>query len=236
MISRIPSGIPGLDILTSQKGEGGIPDNTVTLVYGPPKVGKSIFCYQFMNQGLLEQEPCLYICTDYGIKQFKQNTKGIGLELDKYFQKEYLYLIDAISSVSGTEIVDNPTYLASSVHNPTDIIVKLGVGTRLISHNHSRFRSILDSLTTLMAFNDEMLIIRVLTAYIMRIKEDGGTAIVTYTRGTGDSKLETMLKAIVDNIIYLDGENIIIEAMEGLGSKKSTYKIDDNGIVVNVDE
>jgi KaiC/GvpD/RAD55 family RecA-like ATPase len=230
MILRIPSGIQGFDILTAGDGVGGIPENTVTLVYGPPKVGKSIFCYQFMYNGLLQGEPCLYITADYGLKQFQQSTRDFGLELDNYFQDETLYLIDAISSVSGTKIMDTPTYLSSSVHNPTDIMVKLGVGTRFISQKSPRFRSILDSLTTLMAFNQEMLIVRVLTAYIMRIKESGGTAVVTYTEGSADSKVETMLKAIVDNIIHLDGQKISIEAMVGTGKKKSSYEITDNGI------
>ncbi len=132
--------------------------------------------------------------------------------------------------------MDTPTYLSSSVHNPTDIMVKLGVGTRFISGKSPRFRSVLDSLTTLMAFNQEMLIVRVLTAYIMRIKEDGGTAVVTYTQGTADDKVETMLKAIVDNIIHLDGEKIVIEAMVGTGRKESTYQITEQGIAIDKSE
>lgn len=232
MILRIPSGITGFDALTAGDGIGGIPENTVTLVYGPPKSGKSIFCYQFMYNGLLQGEPCLYITTDYGIKQFQQNTNDFGWELDNYFQDETLYLIDAISSVSGSKIMETDTYLSSSVHNPTDIMVKLGVGTRFISQKSPRFRSVLDSLTTLMAFNQELLIVRVLTAYIMRIKEAGGTAIVTYTEGSADSKVETMLKSIVDNIIKLDGNEITIEAMVGTGKKKTNYSITDQGIII----
>lgn len=235
MILRIPSGITGFDALTANDGIGGIPENTVTLVYGPPKSGKSIFCYQFMYGGLTQGEPCLYITTDYGIKQFQQNTNDFGWELENYFQDENLYLIDAISSVSGSKIMETDTYLSSSVHNPTDIMVKLGVGTRFISQKSPRFRSVLDSLTTLMAFNQEMLIVRVLTAYIMRIKEAGGTAVVTYTEGSADSKVETMLKAIVDNIIRLDGDEISIEAMVGTGKKKSSYSITDQGIIVKED-
>ncbi|WP_255503711.1 ATPase domain-containing protein [Methanothermobacter sp. KEPCO-1] len=49
MIVKIPSGIRGLDELI---GGGAIPENTVTLVYGPPKVGKSIFSYGF-TEGVL---------------------------------------------------------------------------------------------------------------------------------------------------------------------------------------
>jgi len=234
MIPRITSGISSFDELVSSDGTGGIPENTVTLVYGPPKVGKSIFCYQFMYNGLENNEPCLYITSDYGIKQLQQNTLDFGWEMNKYFHNQTLYLIDAISSVSGNKIMDTPTYVSSSVHNPTDIMVKLGVGTRFISKKSTSFRSILDSLTTLIAFNDEMLIVRVLTAYIMRIKESGGTAIVTYTEGSADSKVETMLKSIVDNIIHLNGDEITIEAMVGVGKKKSNYVINDNGIKVEI--
>jgi len=45
-----------------------------------------------------------------------------------------------------------------------------------------------------------------------------------------------MLKAIVDNIIYLDGEKIVIEAMVGTGRKESTYQITEQGIAVDKSE
>ncbi|MGC9516280.1 MAG: RAD55 family ATPase [Methanomicrobiales archaeon] len=234
MIVRIESGIQGLDQLMAddKSGLGGFPENTATLVYGPPKVGKSIFCYQFMHSGLLLEEPCLYILTDYGIKQLQQNTSDFGWYLDDYIENDLLYIVDAISSISGTKIVNTKNYAATSVHNPTDIMVKLGVGTRYISNKSPRFRSILDSLTTLFAFNQELLIVRVLTAYIMRIREAGGTAIITYTEGSADIKVETMLKAVVDNVIKLDGEYITIEAMVGCGTKKAPYKITADGIII----
>ncbi len=234
LILRIQSGVPGLDQITadSKTGMGGIPENTATLVYGPPKVGKSIFCYQFMHGGLSLDEPCLYVLTDYGIKQLQQNTSDFGWDLDNYIEQEMLYIVDAISSISGTKIINTENYSSSSVHNPTDIMVKLGVGTRYISQRSPRFRSILDSLTTLFAFNQELLIVRVLTAYIMRIREAGGTALITYTEGSADIKVETMLKAVVDNVIKLDGEYLTIEAMVGCGKKKAPYKITNKGIII----
>ena len=74
MIPCIKSGIPGFDELTrSETGNGGIPENTSTLVYGPSKTGKSIFSNQFVYHGLLNEEPCLYITTDCGIKQLESN-------------------------------------------------------------------------------------------------------------------------------------------------------------------
>ncbi|HIH64998.1 MAG TPA: ATPase, partial [Methanothermobacter thermautotrophicus] len=156
----------------------------------------------------------------------------LGMDPESYMEKELLYVIDAISSISGPAADEGSTYFSSSVHNPTDIMVKLGVAIRNITNRYTMFRSVLDSLTTLMAFNDEMLIVRVLTAYIMRIKEAGGTAVVTYTEGSADPKVETMLKAVVDNIIHLDGSELTVEAMVGTGRVSAPYTIDDSGIKV----
>lgn len=229
MIVRIPSGIRGLDELM---GGASIPENTVTMVYGPPKVGKSIFAYGFAAGGAEMDEPCLYISADYGLSDLKRNMAVLGMDPESYMEKELLYVIDAISSISGPAADEGSTYFSSSVHNPTDIMVKLGVAIRNITNRYSMFRSVLDSLTTLMAFNDEMLIVRVLTAYIMRIKEAGGTAVVTYTEGSADLKVETMLKAVVDNIIHLDGSELTVEAMVGTGRVSAPYTIDDSGIKV----
>jgi len=229
MIVRIASGIPGLDELIGEE-RGSLAENTVTLVYGPPKVGKSIFCYQFAYEGFRSDEPCLYISADYGLNELERSISNFGWKFDEY--RENFYIIDAISTISGLEVESRDNYFPSSVHNPTDIMVKLGMAIRQIASKSHRFRSVLDSLTTLMAFNDELLIVRVLTVYIMRIKESGGTAIVTYTEGSADSKVENMLKAIVDNIIHLDGEKLTIEAMVGSGKITASYNITSNGMIV----
>ena len=65
----------------------------------------------------------------------------------------------------------------------------------------------------------------VLKSYIHNIKEAGGTGIITYAEGSVDSQTETMLKACVDNLIRLDGKEITIEAMMGLGKIKAHIKM-----------
>lgn len=110
LIVRISSGIPGLDELIGNGG-GSFAENTVTLIYGPPKVGKSIFSYQFTYEGLHNNEPCLYISTDYGLKDMERNIANFGWNLNEYIENENFYLIDAISTISGGEIESKPNYL-----------------------------------------------------------------------------------------------------------------------------
>ncbi|HEX7468515.1 MAG: RAD55 family ATPase [Methanobacterium sp.] len=231
MIPCIESGIPGFEELTrSNGGTGGIPENTATLVYGPAKTGKSIFANQFTYQGLLNGEPCLYITTDKGLKQFKTNMNEFQWPIERYLEDNSLYIIDTISDVSKGKLPQSKTIVQSYINNPTDIMVKVGSGVHHIYRNNPRFRSVIDSATTLLAYNENMLIIRVLKAYLMRVNEAGGTPIIIYTEDSADKIVETMLKSLVDNIIRLDGKELVVEAMKGIGKRSSPYQITDRGI------
>ena len=231
MIPCIESGIPGFDELTrSDTLTGGIPENSSTLVYGPPKTGKTIFCNQFAYKGLFIQEPCLYITTDLGIKQLEINMLEFLLPIEKFIDDNSLYVIDTVTDVSTGLPIDSETIIFSHNNNPTDIMVKVGSAVNYINKENLRFRSVLDSAVSLLGYNDYMLIVRVLKAYLMRINEFGGTPIITYTEDAVNKRVETMLKSMVDNIIRLDGKNLTVEAMKGIGKRSSPYQITSKGI------
>ena len=237
MIHTIESGIPGFDELTvSEITEGGIPEKSTTLIYGPPKTGKSIFCNQFTYHGLLNQDPCLYVTTDYGIKQLQSNMMDFQWLIQNYIQNQTLHIIDGISRLSGAKLEDTNNVKQSSVGNTSDMMVKIGIGTRLAYKKSNHFRSVLDSLNTLFTFNPQQMVIRVLNAYLRRITEAGGTCIIAYTEGIINPDTENMLKSLFDNTIKLDGQHIQIkyhfEEEEEVINYKSTYKITDKGIIV----
>ncbi len=233
MIPRIESGIAGFDELTKPKqGTGGIPENTSTLIYGPTKTGKSIFANQFTYHGLENSEPSLYITNDRGYKQFKINMEEFNWPITKYLEDNSLYLIDTVSDSSERKISESKTFIQSYINNPTDIMIKVGSAVNNIYENNSRFRSVIDSATSLFVYNENMLIIRVLKSYLMRVNEAGGTPIIVYTQDSADRITETMLKSMVDNIIRFDGEELYVEAMKGIGKRSSPYQITDKGIIL----
>ncbi|BDZ68527.1 RAD55 family ATPase [Methanobacterium ferruginis] len=237
-MSTVESGIPGLDeLLQSEAGYdlGGIPQNTSTLVYGPPKVGKSIFSYQFANHGLNLEEPCLYITADEGMKQLQQNMIDFGWYLQNAMEKELLYVIDSISSLSGAPIETTNTYTPSKINDPTDLMVKVGIGTRFVFKKSNEFRSVFDSLTTPFAFNPEPMIIRFLKTYIRRLQEAGSTLVITYTEGVADESTEKILKSVVDNVIMLDGSYLTFRSSEGLMGT-AEYQITNQGLVLGEGE
>lgn len=227
MIPKISSGIGGFDELT-----GGLPENTITLIYGPPKTGKSVFCYQFLSQSAAEDDLCLYLMTDYNLSQLEQQMMVFNWFIHDYISNKRLYVIDTASGSVGAMQKETKNMMISFPQNPTDVASKLIQQLQAIYQQAQRFRSVLDSATTLFAFNSPILIIRVLKSYTMRIKMAGGTGLITYTEGSVEPQIETMLKATVDNIIHLHGDTFAIEAMAGFKHVNASYQITDEGIVV----
>lgn len=233
-MSMIESGIPGFDELSyyENANAGGFPEKTVTLIYGPPKTGKSIFSYQFSYHGLMKEQPCLYLLADYGIRQLQQNMTDFGWFIQAPMKNEMIYAIDSISRLSGVNKEISNVHKLTAINNPTDIMVKLGLGTRFTFKRSNLFRSIFDSMTTLFAFNPDKLVIRLFKAYVRRLTEAGGTAIVNYTEGSADPKIESKLKLIADNTIRLDRDYLTIERMGGIKDRESAFKITDKGITL----
>jgi hypothetical protein len=123
------------------------------------------------------------------------------------------------------------------VGNPGDMMVKVGIGSRFVYRKSSKFRSVLDSVNTMMAFNQDKMVIRVLNAYIRRISEAGGAGVMAYTEGVTDPATENELISLFDNTVRLDGEIITvksqIEDSEEINEFKSTYSISNKGIIVD---
>ena len=70
-LSRISTGIPGLDPLI----EGGFLENSVNLVTGETGTGKTIFCAQFLWDGLQKGDSGLYITLEERPEDIKAVTK-----------------------------------------------------------------------------------------------------------------------------------------------------------------
>ena len=73
-MERIRTGVEGLDEILS----GGFPKESITLVSGPPGSGKSIFCYQFINQGVNEGKRCLLVTLDRKVDKIITQAEELG--------------------------------------------------------------------------------------------------------------------------------------------------------------
>jgi KaiC/GvpD/RAD55 family RecA-like ATPase len=83
MVARVSTGIAKLDSLL----DGGLLQNTVTMVTGGTGTGKTIFCLQFLWEGLQKGEPCVYLSLEEDAEDIKADARQFGWDLDPYEKK-----------------------------------------------------------------------------------------------------------------------------------------------------
>jgi KaiC/GvpD/RAD55 family RecA-like ATPase len=90
-LNRVNTGIHGLDNLI----EGGFPEKSITLVSGPPGGGKSIFCFQFLYEGVKNGEKGLFLTLDKKVEGILKQAKKLGYDFKPAMENKlvkFLYL------------------------------------------------------------------------------------------------------------------------------------------------
>ncbi len=108
---RIATGIVGVDPLI----EGGFPEGKSYLITGAPGAGKSIFCMQFVLQGLMEGEKAVYVAIDETPAEIVEQAGSLGLDLAKYTDTKDLLILDAATHFSKRAGTDKDVDLQRAI-------------------------------------------------------------------------------------------------------------------------
>jgi KaiC/GvpD/RAD55 family RecA-like ATPase len=88
---RVTSGVQGLDNLIG----GGFPIKSITLISGPPGGGKSIFCFQFLYEGVKKGEKCLFLTLDKKVEGILIQATQLGFNFQPAIEQnliKFMYL------------------------------------------------------------------------------------------------------------------------------------------------
>jgi KaiC/GvpD/RAD55 family RecA-like ATPase len=228
-LRRISSGIGSLDAVIS----GGIPESTVTMVYGPPKAGKSVFAYHFLAESIRLNEACVVVTTDYGAEELARAMSGFSWFIQDALRQGGIQLISMIPVTSASPVKD-PLLKSVSLANPTDLMLSLNEVLKAFVEQNVRFRAIWDSLTPLFIYNPPMLVVKILREYSSKMKKAGAVGVlVTLVQGSIDPQSENIIKASVDNLVNLHPEGkLVVEGMLGTPRMTVAYSVTNTGIEV----
>ena len=228
-LRRISSGIGSLDAVTS----GGIPESTVTMVYGPPKAGKSVFAYHFLAESVRLNEACVVVTTDYGADELARAMSGFSWSIQDALKQGGIQVISMMPVTSASPVKD-PSLKSVSLANPTDLMLSLNEVLKAFVEHNVRFRAIWDSLTPLFIYNPPMLVAKILREYSSKMKKAGSVGVlVTLVQGSIDPQSENIIKASVDNLVNLHPEGkLVIEGMLGTPRMTVAYSLTNAGIEV----
>ncbi len=90
-MERVKTGIHGLDNFIG----GGLPKQSITLISGPPGSGKSIFCFQFLYEGLQKGEKGLFLTLDKKVDNVLLQAKELGFDFQPLVEQvkvKFLFL------------------------------------------------------------------------------------------------------------------------------------------------
>ena len=93
---RISTGVSGLDEMLG----GGFPRNRIVLVRGGPGSGKTTMSMQFVVDGIIKNEPGIYVTLEEPLDLVRENMKLFGWNIDDYEERGLLRLIDGSKLVS----------------------------------------------------------------------------------------------------------------------------------------
>ena len=214
VVKRKSSGIEGLDEMI----EGGIPENFIVIVTGPPGTGKTTLSMQFLIEGIKNYEKCLFFSYEESAAQIINHCRRFGWNLAKYIKDRRLELF-GFSNISIEEALN-----ILEIYNPS--------------------RLVFDSIKVLLQKNEiETRQDSMMRALLKLIKKESITTIITTEKNYGIFALKfDQFDFMGDSIIFMDKiihdgiDRFILKVQKMRGtridSKIKLFEITENGIKI----
>lgn len=215
--NNISTGIPKLDDIL----EGGFPESTSVLLYGTPGVGKSIFCQQFMCEGLKNNEKCIFLTFDVRPETIETSISRFG-----WTSKNKIVFLDCFSYRIGAQSSSRYALTGLSDLNQLSMIFE----DIMNDVGHERKRIVVDSLSTLLLYSDPELSLKFLKDFIASAISQKSTLLFTIEEGIHDEKTVAILNYMAEGLIEMkfemDKRLIRIAKMRGTAVSRSWSEFD----------
>lgn len=201
---RVGSGIDGLDGLL----QGGYPKGSVILIAGTPGTGKTIACFQYINDGLKNGEKCLFLTSDQRIHNLLRQAQKFGFDFESAIKNglmtfKYLDLEKRTIHKEMEQEIQMGKYSRVVLDSLTPLsevpIWVVNKGTEIIPSE--------DSFSNTPYPIESVQAIRMHVRRLLGIlEEDDCTALVTseISEGSRDLSRDSISEFLVDGILVLD--------------------------------
>jgi circadian clock protein KaiC len=163
-VPKMPTGIPGFDSVTM----GGLPRRRATVLAGQAGSGKTVFAAHFLAEGLRRGEPGVFVTLEEPAEDLRANLATLGWNVTEWEAAADFAIVDASPLIrdDGAPNTYNFETLAAQIGHAVD---RTGAD-----------RLVLDSLNTVLAFEDNVAVARQkLRRLISSLRGMGLTVILT---------------------------------------------------------
>ncbi|MDQ5860288.1 MAG: RAD55 family ATPase, partial [Thermoproteota archaeon] len=228
----------------------------ILLLSGPSGVGKTMYCRQFLLEGLLKGDKCIFISTDLSKMQFNALFSNVEdknildrMEFINPCDDKSLLYNDERAAATGKRISNA---ILSALKHSIEIASTNEMQTA--SSNQRRegedvggterpMRLVIDSMTHTLLLIGEKTLIEFVMDLTHILKGSNVTAILTLTSSSVDQRMVSNLSSIVDGIIEMrlkeDSNDMAIRSirvrhLKGVyyDPKWTTFKISNKGTII----
>jgi KaiC/GvpD/RAD55 family RecA-like ATPase len=97
---RVSTGVPGFDDLV----EGGLFNNRLYVLSGPPGSGKTTFCSQFITQGAKQGDECLYVTMHETKEELTEDMSTFTFGFDRAVQSDSVQFLNLVTGSGKRKI------------------------------------------------------------------------------------------------------------------------------------
>jgi KaiC/GvpD/RAD55 family RecA-like ATPase len=198
MSRRLGLGNSGLDGLI----EGGLPEGTSTLLYGPPGSWKHIFCLQFIVEGLQSGDNGIMVISNESVDEARESLSEVGVNFNQLTddQKSCLRYVDCYSW--RTKDVPYPEVLGHVVRSSMDINhIPMAISTATQNLKSDHLRLSVDILSPLLMSSPPQSVYRLASLIIAKLKESKSTSLFILEEGMHDQQTVSSLQQLLDCVI-----------------------------------
>jgi KaiC/GvpD/RAD55 family RecA-like ATPase len=180
----------------------GKPPCASLLLIGQSGVGKTIFCKQFLQNGLVKGEPCIYITTNESPEEIVKSMRRFGFNVETGKDVSTFRIVDCYSWKLGSQ--GEGEYFVS---NPTDLAVLLGV-TEKAMRGLKNIRLVFDSITGLTSISRHGIveISKFLQVLVAKVRVAEGNSVFTVNPEAHDPQFMSFLRQAFDGTLEMKEE------------------------------
>ena len=225
--------------------EGKMPPSSLLLM-GPSGIGKTIFCKQFIYNGLANGETGIYLSTDESPERIENTMKSFGFETEPYTKTGAFRIVDCYSWKIGGK--SSSKYCVSNTSDLASISMAIESARKDLTNT----RFVLDSMTGLMTVCSHNLTVfsKFLQIAVAKTRAARSSAIFLASPEAHDQVFMSYLREIFDGTLEMKmdvkktekGEEItrLLRLFSLKGARHKTnwtpFEITKNGILVRSDK